>query len=197
MGVLRRSTRLWCALAALPVLVGCSTTTAPAATVAATVPSGSPTAEVSAAPTGAAPPAVPAPPTAPPADPSEQGAVDAAVYFTELYGYVAASRDLTEWRAMSDPECVFCASVMDTMLQDGTTTEGAQLVVESAELVGVNQDGLALVHLEIEQQPWRTLDGEGREVDTGESNVGSVDTVLHVVDGRWIVLEYTPKDGGA
>jgi hypothetical protein len=38
------------------------------------------------------------------------GAAAAAVYFIELYGYVLQTGDLTEWNAMSFPNCQFCES---------------------------------------------------------------------------------------
>ncbi len=41
------------------------------------------------------------------------GALAAATYFMELYNYVIATGDLTEWDAVSDPGCEYCASVHD------------------------------------------------------------------------------------
>lgn len=43
---------------------------------------------------------------------SAAGAEAVAVYFLQLYAYVYATNDLTEWRALSHPECIFCASVI-------------------------------------------------------------------------------------
>src|SRR5665647_3280455 len=40
------------------------------------------------------------------------GAEAAAVYFLELFPYVFATNDLTEWRPLSHPECIFCADVI-------------------------------------------------------------------------------------
>ncbi|RPF25622.1 DUF6318 family protein [Georgenia muralis] len=45
------------------------------------------------------------------------GAEAAAQYFLELYPYVYATGDLTEWDAMSDPACKFCESVAENALQ--------------------------------------------------------------------------------
>ena len=36
-----------------------------------------------------------------------------AEYFVLLYPYVYATGDLAEWNALSDPDCKFCASVVD------------------------------------------------------------------------------------
>ncbi|MFC4556392.1 DUF6318 family protein [Georgenia faecalis] len=41
------------------------------------------------------------------------GAKAAAQYFIELYPYVYATGNLSEWQAMSHPECAFCTSVVD------------------------------------------------------------------------------------
>src|SRR5690554_3704314 len=49
----------------------------------------------------------PAPPDAMRRD-DVAGAEAAAQYFLQLYPYVYATGDLSEWEAMSDPECVFC-----------------------------------------------------------------------------------------
>lgn len=43
------------------------------------------------------------------------GAMAAAEYFLELYPYAYNTGDLTEWRAMSHPECIFCASVIENV----------------------------------------------------------------------------------
>jgi hypothetical protein len=44
-----------------------------------------------------------------------EGAIAAAQYFLELYPYAYNTGDLTEWRAMSHPECIFCASVIENV----------------------------------------------------------------------------------
>ena len=44
-----------------------------------------------------------------------QGAIAAAQYFLELYPYAYNTGDLTEWREMSHPECIFCASVIENV----------------------------------------------------------------------------------
>ena len=54
------------------------------------------------------------PPVRPPEmdENTQMGAIAAAVYFMKLYPYAYATGDLTQWQAMSEPECVFCASVV-------------------------------------------------------------------------------------
>jgi len=44
-----------------------------------------------------------------------EGAKAAAQYFLSLYPYAYNTGDLTEWKAMSHPECIFCASVIENV----------------------------------------------------------------------------------
>ena len=98
--------------------------------------------------TAAQPTTSPSPtPTAPaePAKPSswttgsDEAAVDAAAYFMDLYNYVIATGDLTEWDALSDPACEFCANTHDDVADvyaSGGRLEGGQLTTDGATLVG-------------------------------------------------------------
>ena len=94
--------------------------------------------------TAAQPTTSPSPtPTAPaePAKPSswttgsDEAAVDAAAYFMDLYNYVIATGDLTEWDALSDPACEFCADTHDRVAAvyvPGGRFEGGLLTAEDA-----------------------------------------------------------------
>lgn len=89
--------------------------------VACTGPDGDPSPDPT-SPTPSATASNPAPSTsAPPARPAAmqrqdvEGAIAAAQYFLELYPYAYNTGDLTEWRAMSHPDCIFCASVIDNV----------------------------------------------------------------------------------
>jgi hypothetical protein len=46
-----------------------------------------------------------------------EGAKAAARYFLELYPYAYNTGDLTSWKEMSHPDCIFCASVVDNVEQ--------------------------------------------------------------------------------
>lgn len=62
------------------------------------------------------------------------GAKAAARYFIELYPYVYNTGDLDVWRAMSHPECVFCASVVENVEElhaDGGYLVGGGVAFES------------------------------------------------------------------
>ncbi|WP_240646138.1 DUF6318 family protein [Georgenia sp. SYP-B2076] len=64
------------------------------------------------------------------------GAEAAAQYFLELYPYVHRTGDLTEWRAMADPECIFCKSVADgvsELFDAGGHASGGEVVITGVE----------------------------------------------------------------
>lgn len=72
----------------------------------------------SAAPSPSATPTdTPTPDAATPPERPDMSQVDAAtaeavaVYFMELYPYIFATGDLTDWDALSHPECIYCADV--------------------------------------------------------------------------------------
>lgn len=63
-----------------------------------------------------------------------EGAEAAARYFLSLYPYAYNTGDLEEWIALSDPECVFCASVVDRVTElheNGGYETGGELTFES------------------------------------------------------------------
>src|SRR5665648_1058481 len=62
------------------------------------------------------------------------GAEAAAVYFLQLYPYVYATNDLTEWRELSHAECVFCASVItnvEEQIADSHHSDGGLVTLRS------------------------------------------------------------------
>lgn len=66
------------------------------------------------------PPPTPTPEAATPPERPDMSTVDAeaakdlAVYFLRLYPYVYATGDVTEWKAVSHPECIFCSASSPT-----------------------------------------------------------------------------------
>lgn len=90
--------------------------------VAGCTDSATPAASSSPSPTVASPTATPEPSPSRSAAPQRpatmdrddvEGAIAAAQYFLELYPYAYNTGDLTEWKALSHPECIFCASVVE------------------------------------------------------------------------------------
>ncbi|WP_255499749.1 DUF6318 family protein [Actinotalea sp. JY-7885] len=112
-------------------LAGCtrdSVEPTPAPTV-----SSSPTATPSPTPTPTTPPEAIAPERPAAMDEiSVAGAEAAATYFMQLYPYAYATGDLTEWRNLSDPECVFCNSVVlnvEEQVAAGHSSTGSRMDV--------------------------------------------------------------------
>lgn len=100
------------------------------------------------------------------ASPETEGAAAAAEYFISLYPYVYATGDLTPWRAMSHPECIFCASVMgnvEAQVAAGEHTTGGLLTFHSVEAVEVSPR-MQTARLRITEAAEITLDTNGDEV---------------------------------
>ena len=70
------------------------------------------------------------------------GALAAATYFMELYNYVNATGDLTEWDAVSDPGCEYCAAVHDDVegtYDAGGRFDGGEITVSGGTVVGFEE----------------------------------------------------------
>jgi hypothetical protein len=92
------------------------------------------------------------------------GAEAVAVYFLQLYGYVYATNDLAEWRELSHPECVFCASVIDNIdasAAAGEWSTGGSIRVESVTAVEVDPSAWYSVVVETIQEPWAAYAVDG------------------------------------
>src|SRR5450756_2482983 len=96
------------------VVAGCSGGNAkpgPSATAASSAPTASPSPTASPTPDASVKPVRPAAMD----QVNAAGAEAVAAYFLNLYPYVYATNDLTEWKALSHAECVFCKSVIDNV----------------------------------------------------------------------------------
>ena len=179
------------AAAAALVLAGCTPGSGP-----------SPTAPVSSAPpVTATPPSTPtptesvAPETVAPERPAEmddisvEGAEATARYFLELYPYVYATGDLEEWESLSHPECKFCASVAEDVVQaasSGHTSRGGMFSIELARAVKVSDD-LYSVDFEVVQGASETFDVEGKRVGESGESTGLVNVLLIPEASAWAV----------
>ena len=121
------------------------------------------------------------------------GAAAAAVYFIELYGYVLQTGDLTEWNAMSYPDCEFCTSVQTSIpavYANGGRIEGGDL---SAEVLAV-QDldsfiGGYPVDLRVTQQASRVYSADGTVSDSTTVSTKSGRFYTIFVNGAWQIAE--------
>lgn len=120
------------------------------------------------------------------------GAEAAAVYFTELYPYVYSTGDLTEWKAMSHPECIFCNSVIENveeLVAAGELLRGGEieiLQVESSDPAPGYE--FFAVDLGIRQQPTVRV-GNGAESTDSPGGETLLKLAVGRVSDQWIVRE--------
>ncbi|MHB1490556.1 MAG: DUF6318 family protein [Cellulomonas sp.] len=168
-------------------LAGCTTTPQPTPTASASA-----TRVPSATPSPSAHPTRPAP-TRPVAMATMDGngAAAAAVYFIELYGYVLQTGDLTEWNAMSFPDCQFCESTaqyVQSVYSAGGSFVGGDI---TAEVVTVHElDGFIggyPVDLRTTQAATKRLDAAGAQAGSldQQTNMARFATVYY--KGSWTI----------
>ena len=154
--------------------------TTTAATTAAPSPSETPT-------------ATPTPDAATPPERPDMSAVDAATaevvarYFLELYPYVYATGDLTEWRALSHPDCIFCASVItnvEEMVAAGETVSGAQVALSDIVTTPIS-DSYFNVELTAEQGASSRLDSSGSLIGRTPPSTYRMAVGALYEDGTW------------
>ncbi len=133
-------------------------------------------------------------------DVSVEGAIAAATYFISLYPYVYNTGDLTEWNALSHPECVFCASVVDAVEEMQAKSEvqvGTETSVVSAEAVEIDPAWFS-VDLTLVQEPWAVVDAAGVTVREGiKAHSYRMAFVVVRDESKWLVraAEYEAIDG--
>ena len=185
---MRRGTlRTVAATATLCVLAGCTGDPAdPPTTPPATTATPSPS---------ATPRPTPTPDAATPPQRPDMSHVDAqtaeavATYFLQLYPYVYASGDLTEWRALSHPDCIFCASVttnVEEMVAAGEHWVGGGTTITSCDALAEVTDAFNITATTAEEPSSRVSRGGV----TLENTVGGESTLHLVVTAResqWLV----------
>jgi len=122
---------------------------------------------------------------------SAAGAEAAAVYFLQLYAYVYATNDLTEWRALSHRECIFCASVITNVEEQvaaGNWSEGGLVEFESVAGVEVSEDFFSVEAL-VNQSPGLEYGPDGSLVDETPGERSLVTLVILRDQTNWVVRE--------
>ena len=122
---------------------------------------------------------------------SAAGAEAVAVYFLQLYPYVYATGDLTEWRALSHPECIFCASVITNVEEQvaaGNRSIGGLIQVDTVISNVVTPGSWFSVQVDGVQGPWAAYGADGTLLD---QQVGTLDHTFRLAvvrqEGRWSV----------
>lgn len=148
-------------------------------------------------PTSPTTPSPSSPTTAPPERPAAmdrtdaEGAIAAATYFIDLYSYAYATGDVAEWKAMSDPECVFCAGLTEdvqTAAADGTRFVGGELTIASSDVRPGESASVFRVDLTVSQAAFQEIDKSGAVASAGAGTESAVVTAV-LVHGQqgWLV----------
>lgn len=130
----------------------------------------------------------PSPPSAIDRDDIE-GAKAAAQHFLELYPYAYETGDLTAWEAMSHPECIFCASVVENVTSlhhAGGFQTGGEIEWLSIDARPTQGSSTAFsIDATAAQAPTsQTMDSEVTEISAG----GTANLYIDVEwDGGWLV----------
>lgn len=126
-----------------------------------------------------------------------EGAEAAARYFLSLYPYAYNTGDLEEWIALSDPECVFCASVVERVTElheSGGYETGGELTFESVTgsepIPGNAYFGVDLV---VVQGPSTAFDADGAVTSETEGGRYVMYTALGRNEQGWLMRELTPE----
>ena len=153
----------------------------------------------SASPTAAERPEVekPTPPEAMRRD-DVAGAEAAAQYFLQLYPYVYATGDLTDWKAMSHPECGFCRSVETdvTDIDQWWRLRNRRRTPQVSEIKGrepLSGNPYFRVDIRASQEPTTVIHLDGGS----EKSSGGKNTLIFALgndEGHWTVREVQVED---
>ncbi len=120
------------------------------------------------------------------------GAEAAARYFLALYPYAYATGDLSEWQALSHPDCVFCGSVVtnvEALKAAGHHNRGSEISVLSVSVQELAPGRRYGAELTVTEGPSAEVDESGAIVgEHPESRKVSMVLALAYEDG-WSVLE--------
>jgi hypothetical protein len=121
------------------------------------------------------------------------GAIATAEYFLSLYPYVYNTGDLTDWKALTHPECIFCASVVanaERMHELNQHQVGTDTTVDSATGVEVDPGAWFTVDINCTQGPWSVTDDAGTVVEAGpDTNAYLMHVVVVREADTWRVRE--------
>lgn len=122
------------------------------------------------------------------ADTGETGAQAAAVWFVrDLYSYVVETNDVTDWQALSEPDCEFCRSVVDDVakgVQTGTVLRQGVTTVTVTRYEALNPLAYSVL-VDFDQPPSAVMTSDGVQVGTTEASHGQVLLVIDRVGPDW------------
>jgi len=107
-----------------------------------------------------------------------------------LYGYAYNTGDLNDWKAMSDPECIFCQSVVENVTEMHATGSrldgGAVAWLEEPQHVA-HDNALDEVRLVASQGSSTEINSLGDPVWNSPANEADIIVLLTRDEERWIV----------
>ncbi|CAN5334337.1 hypothetical protein BH11ACT1_BH11ACT1_32410 [soil metagenome] len=122
---------------------------------------------------------------------SVAGAVATATYFLQLFPYALNTGDVTEWDALSHPECKFCASLSGEVARQAGLQEheeGLATTITSATGIEITPGSWFDVDLFLTQGPSVVVNAVGNVVEQSPgSKVAKVHLNVVRNDGRWLI----------
>jgi len=118
------------------------------------------------------------------------GAEAVAAYYTELFSYVFATGDLDTYRALSHPDCIFCADVIRQVEEQqaaGGHTIGGLTDVQSVRALEVDPGAWWTVDIEMVQRASLDVDAEGAVVKEVPEKTFHLDIAVVFTSGQWAV----------
>lgn len=113
------------------------------------------------------------------------GAAAAASYLMELYPYVLATGDLTEWDVLSADTCDFCANtraeVQELVAAGQRSVGGITILSATGKDLGAN--GWYSATVEVDLAPSEDIDSSGAVVGSNDGGRYTVDVALTWADG--------------
>ncbi|GIG40649.1 DUF6318 family protein [Cellulomonas phragmiteti] len=160
----RRRVAAVMAVVSLVVVAGCGTggpadgpTTGPTTVESSPTPTPAPTSDLT---------RLPEPPAAM-SEPTTDGAIAAATYVLDLYGYTFATGDTGPWRQMTRESCELCVGLardVEQMVEVDDSSTGALITVDTAEAREISDDRWFGVDMEITQSSSTRFDADGEVV---------------------------------
>ena len=112
-----------------------------------------------------------------------------AVYFLELYPYVYATGDLSDWNLLSHPECVYCADTrqgVEAMMTAGHHSLGGLSLLTNTTSTQVS-DRMWTVHTSLSQAPSQTVTASGQVIEDFPERVEYEMEVVVTHETNWLV----------
>ncbi|MFS0703638.1 DUF6318 family protein [Cellulomonas sp. 179-A 9B4 NHS] len=122
--------------------------------------------------------------------PSVQGAAAFAMHAMRLYTYTRNTADVSEWQALSGPECGFCGAVEEmvgVVGASGRTLRGADVEVHSTSPTEISPGSTYSVTMEVTES--ESIEYDGDQPVARNPSTRSTLYVLLQWDQAWHVLE--------